>query len=206
MAYKVAITGRFRTGKDTVATMLVKQLGSRYVTRIAFADALKYELADMVWKYLNQGADIPQLARDEGDKWYTFDGWMRMHREVNGAGWQWLGEFRRQFYGEDYWTNHPELKVRYAVALLQKQNIIITDMRHHNEAAWCREHGFFLVRVEGPCRAAFERRDANHPSERHVRDLDVHATIANTYGLSELGQAVRELYNKQIVPFFVGCK
>lgn len=196
MAYKVAITGRFRTGKDTVAGLLGEQLGGN-ITRLAFADALKREVAEMTYGYVCENLDTAMG--------YEVDVWeqrLRQDKHINGLAFQWWGEWRRQKFGLDYWINHSILAGQYARACDHEHHIIITDMRHHNEAQWCREHGFFLVRVEGPCRATNEQRDPNHPSERHVQDLDVHATIANTYGRLELHHAVQELFRKQVVPFF----
>lgn len=183
--YRIALTGRFRTGKDTVAAMIADEIGGP-CTPIAFAAALKQELADMVHAQLRDS--LPALTKTE--YWYTFDGWMKMHREVNGLGWQWWGEFRRRFYGEDYWINHPYLQetVSYWGA---STHLIITDMRHHNEARWCRDNKFFMVRVEGPCRAKDEQRDPNHPSERHVEELPVDCLIQNTSDLVYLRENVK---------------
>lgn len=197
---KIAITGEFRRGKDTVAdiiqAVLLREGGS--VSRLAFADALKYELAEMVFGYgatqnytdLSADYDAEQLAR-EG--FHDLLVKMRDERQLNGTGWQWWGEYRRQVEGADYWVNHPFLTQAYQSAIRHSRNIIITDMRHHNENKWCRENGFFMLRVEGPCRAEGETRLTIHPSEIHVKDLEVNSVIYNheRYTLEELEQYIR---------------
>jgi dephospho-CoA kinase len=50
--YKIAITGHFRTGKDTFADMLAEALSPPTV-KLHFADALKYEVAHMLYDYRN---------------------------------------------------------------------------------------------------------------------------------------------------------
>lgn len=194
MPYKVAITGEFRRGKDTLASMIEERLEGT-VTRLAFADALKRELAEMSFTYVRDSFDLGRYYETIDGPEYdsVLDEWekiMRQDRAINGVGWQWWGEFRRRKDGEDYWINHYCLAGQYAHASDHGHHIIITDMRHHNEAKWCKEHGFYLIRIEGPCQVGGELRDSNHPSERHVRELEVHLVIQNTGGLDALREKV----------------
>lgn len=197
-AIRIAITGRFRTGKDTLADMVYDSLVDDGVTlradvvRIAFADALKAELSEMVLNY----TQLPEYSRNRADDgtpgtyvvrggYTSHEAQMREDRHINGAGWQWWGEYRRQKFGQDYWVTHPKLIYKFSEAVIQRKHVIITDMRHHNEAQWCKSMGFYLVRVEGPCRAD-EHRDPNHPSEIHIPELPVHGVIKNDSDLGAL--------------------
>lgn len=199
MSYKIALTGRLRTGKNTVANLLSSQMQGR-TEQLAFADALKRELAEMTFSYLS-GQGLQQTSHSLDDDFHRFTLDMLNERDVNGLGWQWWGEWRRRHDGEDYWVNHPALAGRYAQAC-GRYNVIITDMRHLNEAEWCREHGFFLVRVEGPCRDDSEQRDPNHPSERDVDKIPVDTFVINNGTLQELDTKVRGRLMPQIRRFF----
>lgn len=183
MVYKIALTGRFRTGKDTVASLVGSLLPGR-TEQFAFANALKRELAYMVGEYID-----------------VFDDRVLYNREMHALGWQWWGEFRRKVCGDDYWIRQIEDYIKDATDRLG-WNVIITDMRHLNEAEWCRKNGFFLVRVEGPCRSGSEVRDPNHPSERDVDNIPVDTFVINDGTVQQLDQKVRGLLMPQIRRFF----
>jgi hypothetical protein len=188
--YKIGITGHFRTGKDTFADMLVEALSPPTV-KLHFADALKYEVAHMLYDYRNPahrdgivtGYTHQETYLDSIDK---FTAEMAEDRQLNGLAWQWLGEWRRQKTDPDYWINHYKFQDAYRTALTKGANVIISDMRHINEAEWCREQGFYLVRIVGPCRAEGERRDPTHASEVRVDELNVDAVIGNYGSLDRL--------------------
>lgn len=205
---KLAITGRFRRGKDTVADLIMQRLPDwdGALERLAFGDALKDEVSEMVHLYL--GRDSPaysraQIANDGSFKYSHVTlvqhlGWMKLNRAINGPGYQWWGEFRRRLYGEDYWLQHPLFVSNYMGAVLDRKHILLTDVRHFNEAEWCKKNGFYLVRIEGPCRASNEIRDPEHESERHIDKLPVDTVIYNTGSYSELEHTISEF-----VPFLL---
>jgi hypothetical protein len=187
--YKIAITGHFRTGKDTFADMLAETLRPPTV-KLHFADALKEELAEMVWDYT-----APDTNRDVWRTTFLSD------KALNGPAFQWWGEWRRQKVSEHYWIHSPVFQRIYRSALLSGDNIIISDMRHVNEAEWCHKEGFYLVRIVGPCRAEGERRDPNHASEVHIDELKVHAVLDNSGNLDTLKSlALALLYHLESRP------
>lgn len=204
---KIAITGEFRRGKDTIAGIISRYISERPVVSLAFADALKGELAEMSLNYLQP----PELVvkHDNRDTYVrpgAYRDWedsMRRARVVNGVGWQWWGEFRRRYSGADYWIEHVRFQYRYNEAMTDGNHIVITDMRHHNEAEWCKKNGFFLVRVEGPCRSE-ESRDPGHASEVAIRDIDVHAVLINDGTMNDLTRSVHRLIDGDVAAFFAG--
>lgn len=202
---KIAITGEFRRGKDTVAGIIQRQFTSHPVVMLAFADALKSELAEMTLNYIQPPSLI--VKKDGGDTYVqpgAYRDWeahMRKKRDINGTGWQWWGEFQRQYQGEDYWIKHVRFQYRYSEAARDGDHIIITDMRHHNEFVWCQAQGFFTVRVTGPCRSE-ESRDPNHPSEIHVRELPVDFELINDGTMNDLTREVENLMRGDVARFF----
>lgn len=188
MVFQLAITGGFRTGKDTLASIMLNLFGPEVTTQLAFADALKEELARITYDTVAR----PDMARrgiapSRGD----FEAWLAMERDArtrNGPGWQWWGEYRRQTCGQDYWIRHLDFRKRIARAALLEHNLILADMRYHNECEWAKDFGFYTVRVEGPCRAQ-DPRDPNHSSERHIKELGVDLVIDNSGTLDDLHRA-----------------
>jgi hypothetical protein len=211
--YKIGITGHFRTGKDTFADMLADAVGSPTV-KLHFADALKYEVAHMLYDYIHYddrdgvvtGWTHMDTYRDSIDK---FVAEMAEDRQLNGLAWQWLGGWRRQKTAPDYWINHYKFQDVYREALINDANIIISDIRHINEARWCHEQGFYLIRIVGPCRAEGERRDPNHASEVHIDELEVDLVLPN-YGnlttLKELAEGMPSHIALTHVPHFYLAK
>lgn len=176
---RIAITGRFRRGKDTLADIIAAELGEDLqrreapVKRLAFATDLKKELAQMAYVMLHKDkANTPRIDELGGAVFEGFLVDMNAQRAVNGVGWQWLGQWRRE-QDEDYWIKSHGFQEAFRHARAANKHMLVTDMRHHNEAKWCADNGFFRVRVSGPCRAENETRDAQHESERYIDSLEV---------------------------------
>lgn len=202
---KIAIAGEFRRGKDTVANIIeASLLTDKQVTRLAFADALKTEVSEMTFDYVKADSyeNSAGMTLRNDASFSAWDAHMHRLRPVNGLAWQWWGEFRRQTEGEHYWINHPQFQCRYKDAVRDGHHVLITDVRQHNEAAWCRRNGFYCIRIEGPCRAFGETRDPQHPSEIHIPDLEVDAVLVNEGTMNDLTRSIHELLEQTILPFF----
>jgi hypothetical protein len=197
MPQKIAIAGKFRTGKDTLADLLTEALPGPTVT-LRFADALKYEVAHMVYDYTHPGHRDAIVTG-----WNTVDAYrssiaefaaeMAKDRKGNPLSWQWWGDWRRDHTDLDYWINHTHFQSAYQNALDSGANILVADVRRVNEAEWCRSHGFYLVRIKGPCRLEGERRDPNHSSEVDVDEVEVDTVIDNSgdlYTLKGIAQSL----------------
>ena len=189
MPYKIAITGRFRTGKNTVANMLTDLLEGE-TTQLAFADALKVEAANLLVK------NEPASDKHSTTQIYQ-DVLNPANKYLYGTLFQFWGEYRRQTAGLNYWIEHPRLKYRYLYAVRREHNIIITDMRHLNEAVWCKSNGFFLVRVRGLSRSE-DARSSAHASERDVESIIIDRVVDNTGSLEELHRQVVLLVRKLV--------
>ncbi|MGW0929568.1 deoxynucleotide monophosphate kinase family protein [Streptomyces sp. NPDC002644] len=173
MPNDVALLGKARAGKDTIAKRLVEEHG---YTRLAFADPLK-DLA------LNVNPVIST----------TYNVHVRLADYVADVGWElakeWNPEVRRllQRLGQgvrsltrDFWVSVLTEKLRRIDG-----PVVVTDVRYPNEAIAMRNLGFSLVRVQRWEALTDPLADA-HESEILMDDWPTDATIRNTGTLAEL--------------------
>lgn len=162
----IGLTGRARSGKDTFCQLL-KEADSRIlVDRIAFADALKQDLA--------RASGIPtSLASIDKERW----------RPV----WQlWGTEIMRHYHGPDYW-------VKRAMAEIDKAEwpshgyiahvMVITDVRFNSEAKAIKDRGGHIIRIERP--ESWTKKIASifrkeHRSETELKSIPVDAVVRQT--------------------------
>ncbi|MFJ8386230.1 hypothetical protein ACIQ9Q_17230 [Streptomyces sp. NPDC094438] len=174
----IALIGRARSGKDTVAARLV----SRYAyTRIAFADPLK-EMAlglDPIVAYEPSGfgplptrlSDVVRRVGWERAK----DDFAEVRRTLQRAG----QSVRQQEPG--FWLGLALDKV--TVADTWNLPVVVTDCRYENEAAALKTRGFKLVRVVRP---GYSDAPATHDSETELDRFPADVTLANTGTLTDL--------------------
>lgn len=123
----IAITGKMRSGKDTVAKHLINLMSEQYkVHTIAFGDSLKYY--------------AKQLFNDE-----FVDG--RKPREL----YQWFGQTLRM-RDEDIWIKQLINSVNENNSSPDSDKTavvnIITDLRQPNEYKFCKDNDFYILKVE----------------------------------------------------------
>ncbi|MBS7457687.1 adenylate kinase [Coralloluteibacterium stylophorae] len=158
----IGITGKARTGKDTLAEYLVSDHG--YV-RIGFADPIREFVAELT------GFSVEQLM-DSSLKEQPID-WLggKSPRELM----QTLGtEWGRQMVHEDLWLLVAHMRVR-AARQAGAPGVVISDVRFDNEAQFVQELG---GRVVGLTRAEAQSVSA-HVSESGVAPELVSETFEN---------------------------
>lgn len=189
----IALTGKMRSGKDTVAQQLALQFRKEgfFVNKIAFGDALKVRAKEL----------YPEEFIDN-----------RKPREL----YQWFGQTLRE-RNEDVWIN----QVAYRINSINKkakewgynpQVHIITDLRQPNEYQFCKDNNFIIVKVECDDVTRVQRvialednytpTDLHHDTESHIDSFDVTTTI-DTSELSkdELFTYTKEIKDKAIKQF-----
>src|SRR5262245_3776851 len=168
----VGISGKKRHGKDTVCRMLGCNLGG--VKRMAFADALKEEVATACQVTLES---------------------IEEHKEKFRPMLQWWGtEFRRKFFGENYWLNRLREKIAVEMLLHPEAKIVVTDVRFPNEAELIHSMGGVMVRVQrniSPVNGLSQESrvltaEELHPSETALDHFEFDYHVKNHYGLAEL--------------------
>jgi hypothetical protein len=144
------LSAKAKHGKDTLYE-IIKKLHPQ-VVRVAFADALKEEVAEacgVTVDFINQHKDLfrPML--------------------------QWWGtEFRRQLNGNDYWIRRLEDKLS---VLPEGTVVFVTDTRFQNEAEFVRSGGGHILRLVRP--GYVSDRGASHASEVELESISPDSLI-----------------------------
>jgi dephospho-CoA kinase len=175
---KIALTGKMRSGKDTVANHLYIRYG---FDRVAFGDALKK----------NAHATFPWVSEFSKPR----------------ALYQQYGQLMRQI-DPDVWIKHAERAVKGAIDFnvntgAEKVGVVITDLRQPNEYEWARANGFTIVRVTAPdenrlLRAKlagddFTETDLEHETESHIDGFAVDFEIVNDGSVDNLKVQIDEI-------------
>lgn len=183
----IGLTGYKRSGKDSVANILVEEFG---FVKVGFADALR-EMALAI--------DPVVGAYTEHSSHSDYELHLTTYSEiVNSVGYekakelpqvrrflQRLGtEGIRGCFGTDAWVE--ALDKRTFSQRDSGVNLAVPDVRFPNEAEWVLRRGF-LWRINRP---GFGGDDA-HESERHIPTLPVHQALTAT-NLTELRAEVLE--------------
>lgn len=184
MTFIIGIAGRMRTGKSSLAEYLEHYLEQTHTTMtFSFAEAVRQEVAEALWPK-SRSSEARYLLSLKEDQ----------HKESVRPLLQALGQAKRQMIDEDYWVG----AVENAINRQGETSIaIIDDVRHHNEANFCIEHGI-LIRLRAPESTLIERGASPerlaHYSENAMRkpsqgELDnPHRVLTlNTAGLSPKG-------------------
>lgn len=189
MPRHIALMGRMRSGKDTVANRLVAE---HQYTRQAFADPLKV-MAEM----LN-----PYVTTDEDD--WDLPG-LRLSQVLEGhGGWEKVKdrfpEVRRilQNMGQGIRAVDPDYWVRLLLAKVDNADrwnlpIVVTDVRYRNEAEALKARGFRMVRVVRPDSVMTDTPADRHESECGLDRWTPDAMILNAFSVAELHRRTDEL-------------
>jgi hypothetical protein len=175
----VGLIGKKRSGKDSLAAVLVEEFGFE---RFAFADPLKEAALAL----------NPIVVCDEvGPK--------RLSGIVASMGWEDAKEIREvrrtlQEYGvairaiqEDFWVRATlDRAVQHAH---ETGPSVITDVRFPNEADEVRDAGGLVVRIIRPVLVSTD----THASEVALDGYEPDATVVNSGTLEDLAGAARSL-------------
>lgn len=166
----IGLIGALQSGKDTVYQTVAALEPPHAVLRVAFADALKGEVAHACG-----------VTRE----------FIEAHKPAFRPVLQWWGtDFRRTFSGTDYWVGRIRATLEAIPHLHPRvRAVFLTDVRFPNEAALVRDRGGQIVRVVRPGLQAPAA--AAHASETALADWPVDATLANAGSLPEFQASIR---------------
>lgn len=167
---KIAIAGKQRSGKDTVASM-ISLLSEGSLTKLPLS-YMVYEIANQLF---NQKTKNRKLLVDIGDA-------MRSINENVFVDFT-IDQFKKLSIGTGY-----------------TEGFIVPDVRFINEAERLQEAGFTLIKVEAPEYMRIERgADSEYlddPSESEVDDIVATYTIQNDGTKGELFDKVEAIFNE----------
>jgi hypothetical protein len=167
----IGLSGYAQSGKDTVASILVRDFGYE---RIAFADPIK----DLLY-LINPTIDRVALQ-------YIVDnnGWeaAKQHAEVRQML-QDLGVGAKELFGSNFWIDIALAKAK------QEHKVVITDVRFKNEAQMITVSGGELWRIERP----FTGPVNDHVSELELEKHPFDRRVYNNSGLKGLENSVKDI-------------
>lgn len=174
----IGISGKKQSGKDETYKLIVKWFKANRPTinvhRIAFADALKQEVARAC------GVTEDYLERNKESFRLILQGW--------GT------DFKRRLVKDSYWI---EKYYRKTLAIENNDDVIITpDVRFLNEYNTLKGVGAYLWRVDR-WDGDFIRINDPHPSEQELDKATFDATLINET-LQALEQQINNELNKII--------
>lgn len=170
---KIALTGKMRAGKDTVFSILAKELIKQAhkadehisVNQFAFGDDLKM-YAEAIFPEQFEGGKKP--------------------REL----FQNFGQTMRGF-NPDVWVDKVANKVQRHGAKDGKKISFVTDLRQPNEYKYCKDNGFYIIKVTAPdeIRLArmnsegdnFSQKSLEHETESHIDTYETDYIIHNQF-------------------------
>lgn len=169
---KIAITGKIRSGKDTVADMISEQYNFEV---FAFSSGIK----EIIEKY---------FSNDIGSK--------RKLREH----YQRIGQSMRKL-DQNVWVNHTNSQIEDFLSTYgEEENVLIKDLRQKNEHKFLKDNGYKVIKViaDEDTRIAramesndvFHREAFNHETELSVDSIQEDYLVENNGTLEELRRAV----------------
>lgn len=169
----IALIGRARSGKDTVAARLV----TKGFTRVAFADPLKaaaLNINPFVPTGYGVTVRLQSLIADVGWE-YAKDNYPEVRRLLQHTG-QTVRDIDRGFW------------VRAALDTIADiwSPVVVSDVRYPNEADALAQRGFLLVRITRPDAGRMVDGASAHSSETALDGYPADVTITNDGSLADL--------------------
>lgn len=184
MARYIGLSGYARSGKDTVAGILIEYGW----TRFAFADKLKLAVKllnpTLEWNQFD-GATTVQAALEEHGPERTKELFPEYRRLLQVMG----TEVGRDMFGENFWVEQALREVA------ENDLAVFTDCRFPNEAQAIKERGGEVWRIQRPGYGPVN----GHASETSLDDWAFDRVIANDGDLTALRPKVLSAANLEAI-------
>lgn len=177
----VGLNGESRSGKDSVAQILVRKYG---FTQVALATAIRNILLDLdPWVHLNNGTlvELSVLHSNCGGDWDEIKA-----RSRDSVEWMIkLGQSARSHVSEDVW-----LQAAFPFGERLSGNIVVSDIRQPNEVVFLHRHGGLLWRIERP---GTEKRGMDDL----LKNVSIDAIIDNSGTIEQLEEILLSIMEKR---------
>lgn len=171
MSILIGISGKKMSGKDALCNSIRKVTVKFSTQRIAFADALKEEVAQAC------GVSV-QFIEDNKSQFRPILQW-------------WGTDFRRKYQGDDYWVKRALGKINEAYDK-GVNLVIVPDVRFKSEAETIKSVGGYLVRIARPTQLI-----DGHISETELDDYKgFDYVVINNGTLDDLDREAGLIYSK----------
>jgi hypothetical protein len=182
----IALNGYAGAGKDTVGSTLVNNYG---FTRVSFADILKEEvskefkvpLAHFHERDLKEKPVAVLMSDYKDAALYLGD-------DIASSNYFFTPRLLCIYYAAIERTKDPDVWVKKAASRV-KGNVVITDLRYKNEAAWVKSLGGVTVRID----RSKTKPAMLHESETQLDDYEFDIRVKNDSTLAELDNRVEKL-------------
>ena len=165
---KIAISGKLRSGKDTIGKQLIEMYG---------------------FEEFKFSSGITKLIQDYFPSNVYSKGKLREHYQTIGQSIRGLDE--------NVWIRYTHNQIQEHLRQHgSKTNIVITDLRQQNEANYLRENGFTIIKVEALSGLRVQRAkdsgdifnidDFNHETELSVDHINADYVLDNNGTLEDL--------------------
>jgi hypothetical protein len=161
----LGLVGPIGAGKDTAAAYLRDHYA---FVSVAFADPVRDMLGALVEHVDGSGAWLTDRALKELPMPVLGRSYRELARSL-GTAWG------RELLGADWWVRIADHKLRNARTC--GDNLVVTDVRHLNEAAWLRAHGGRLVAIT---RDGHAFNSLDHDSELQAACIECEHVISNS--------------------------
>lgn len=177
----VGLTGRARSGKDSLAHFLVEQHGFK---RVAFADPIRHAVAEITGLSVDELMDGP--AKETPLDW--LDG-VTPRRMMQTLGTEW----GRDTIHRDLWLRVAQRKIDAALAA-GAPGVVVSDVRFDNEAYFVADQDGLVVEVIREGIAKVE----GHASEAGVDPELIDAWVPNNGTLEDLARMAHAVADAEV--------
>lgn len=201
--YKIAITGKANSGKNTLGELVVDHLRERLFLEkrvksvynsakyIAFADPLKKMARESFPKIPRKWLYGPSKFREEVIPGAFKNGVPLTVRQLLID----LGNDFGRKYQPDLWIRNLEHRVNKLSKNPKTQMIVVTDCRFRNEFDFLKESGFFQIRLLRDSHTKIN--DVSETNQDGILDSEFDYVVHNNGTLSDLTKEAR-LISEQI--------
>ena len=171
----IGLSGFARSGKDTVADILVENHG---FVKMSFADPMRDALLRL--NPLIQLRNGPSLPLAQALRVYTWDELKSVSTDIRGLLQRMGSEVGREMFGENLWVD-------YAIAHLpENTDVVFSDVRYKNEAKAILALKGRVWRIEREGIGAANE----HASENDLNNFPFELTIDNNFPVEQLALTI----------------